>query len=111
MEFNRKNLLELRKLSREELTKYYMEKRKEEDEKGIPLSKKGIMIRNKIHQLLLQIVMIDRLLNHETITVLKDERIKTDRPIIFAVTHVGKYDIEVVSEAIKDHYYLLLIKV
>ena len=31
MEFNRKNLLELSKLSREELSKYYMEKRKKED--------------------------------------------------------------------------------
>lgn len=29
------------------------------------------------------------------------------RPIIFAVTHVGKFDIEVISEAVKDHYYLL----
>ena len=27
--------------------------------------------------------------------------------MIFAVTHVGKFDIEVVSEAIRDHYYLL----
>ncbi len=27
--------------------------------------------------------------------------------IIFALTHVGKFDIEVVSEAIRDHYTLL----
>lgn len=39
--------------------------------------------------------------------VIKDEREKTERPIIFALTHVGKFDIEVTSEAIKDHYYLL----
>ena len=108
MEFNRKNLLELRKLSREELSKYYMEKRKEEDEKGIPLSKKGIMIRNKIHQLLLQIVMIDRLLNHETITVLKDERIKTNHPKVFTCTHIGGNDIQRTFEAIKDPAYLFL---
>lgn len=30
-----------------------------------------------------------------------------NKPIIFAITHVGKYDIEIISEAIKEHYYLL----
>jgi len=39
--------------------------------------------------------------------IIKDERQYTDKPIIFALTHVGKFDIEVTSEAIKDHYYLL----
>lgn len=39
--------------------------------------------------------------------IINDNREKTDRPIIFAVTHVGKFDIEVITEAIKDHYYLL----
>ncbi len=38
---------------------------------------------------------------------IKDNRSSTDRPIIFAVTHVGKFDIEVISESVKDHYYLL----
>lgn len=42
-----------------------------------------------------------------TYEIICDKRIKSDRPIIFAITHVGKFDIEVVSEAIKDHYYLL----
>lgn len=39
--------------------------------------------------------------------VIKDLHSETDKPIIFAVTHVGKFDIEVVSEAIRSHYYLL----
>lgn len=29
------------------------------------------------------------------------------RPIIYVPTHVGKYDIQVISEALKDHYRLL----
>lgn len=32
--------------------------------------------------------------------ILDDRRTKGDRPIIFAVTHVGKFDIEVVSESV-----------
>ena len=39
--------------------------------------------------------------------IIKDERMTTERPIIFAITHVGKFDIEVISEAIKEQYYLL----
>lgn len=39
--------------------------------------------------------------------LIHDRRKKTDQPIIFAVTHVGKFDVEVVSEAIREHYYLL----
>lgn len=39
--------------------------------------------------------------------LINDKREKTNRSIIFAVTHVGKFDIEVISESIKDHYYLL----
>lgn len=42
-----------------------------------------------------------------TYEVISDKRSETDRPIIFAITHVGKFDIEVVSEAIRSHYYLL----
>lgn len=39
--------------------------------------------------------------------IIHDRRSTTNHPIIFAVTHVGKFDIEVISEAIQDHYYLL----
>lgn len=39
--------------------------------------------------------------------IINNKKTKTDRPIIFAITHVGKFDIEVISEAIKEHYYLL----
>lgn len=41
---------------------------------------------------------------YETIS---NQQITTKKPIIFAVSHIGKFDIEVVSEAIKSHYYLL----
>lgn len=105
---NKKSLLELKKLSIEELAKYYKEQRKEAIEERIPLSEKGIRIRNKVHQLLLQIVIIDRILNHETVTILKDERIKNNHPKVFACTHIGGNDIQRTFEAIKDPAYLFL---
>lgn len=104
--FERKSLLELRKLSIQELEKYYMELRRYNYENGVPL--KGIEIRKKIHKLLLSLIKIDRKLCKETIEVIKDERIETNKPIIYACTHIGGNDIQRTFEAIKDHAYLFL---
>ena len=60
-----------------------------------------------IHPLILGIYKAKNRLGGFSFTVIKDERKTTQNPIIFAVTHVGKFDIELVSEAIKEHYYLL----
>lgn len=70
-------------------------------------SKLSLKQRQNIHGIILSIYKIKNKLGGFTHEILEDERTETDRPIIFAVTHVGKFDIEVVSEAIKDHYYLL----
>lgn len=63
--------------------------------------------RKKIHKIILGIYKIKNRLGGFDFELIKDDREATNRPIIFAVTHVGKFDIEVISEAIKDHYYLL----
>ncbi len=83
----------------------YYRLRREND--GKIWSKLSLKQRQDIHWLILNIYKIKNRLGGFTHEILKDDRTTTDRPIIFAVTHVGKYDIEVVSEAIKDHYYLL----
>ena len=63
--FKRKNLLELRKMKIKELEIYYMELRKCEFENNVPL--KNIILRNKIHPLLILIIKIDIILNNETL--------------------------------------------
>lgn len=106
MEFTKKKLLELRKLSIEELSKYYMQKRMWEYNHGVPL--KNIIFRNKIHNLLVLIIKIDRLLSKEGLEVINDARIKTDNAKIYACTHIGGNDIQRTFEAIKDPAYLFL---
>lgn len=106
MHFNKKNMLELRKLTLEELCTYYMELRKYKYDSGISL--KGIEIRKKIHKLLLTIVKIDRLIAKETVTVISDDRIKNENPKIYACTHIGGNDIQRTFEAIKEPAYLFL---
>lgn len=104
--FKKKNLFELRRLNLELLKEYYLELRKYEykNNEGI----KGIKIRQKIHNLLLLIVKIDRMIEKEKVIVLTDKRKKTDKPKIYACTHIGGNDIQRTFEAIKEHAYLFL---
>lgn len=95
---------EYAKIERDFLKKYY-ELRKKNSEKFY--SKLSLEQRKKIHKYILMIYTLKNKLGGFTHEIINDRRENTDRPIIFAVTHVGKFDIEVVSEAIKEHYYLL----
>ena len=63
--------------------------------------------RKRLHRLILLIYCIKNRLGGFSHEVIRDLHSETNKPIIFAVTHVGKFDIEVVSEAIRSHYYLL----
>lgn len=63
--------------------------------------------RLKLHPLLLLLIHIKNKRAGFQIKLLENNSIPTDRPKIFCVTHIGKFDIEVVSEIIKEHYYLL----
>lgn len=88
-----------------EFLKLYYELRKKDENKW--WSKLTLEQRKSIHWLILQIYKIKNHIGGFSYEILSDKKTKTDRPIIFAITHVGKFDIEVISEAIKEHYYLL----
>lgn len=63
--------------------------------------------KQKIHGLILGIYKIKNKLGGFSYQLLADKRTYTNRPTIFVPTHIGKFDIENISEAIKSHYYLL----
>lgn len=87
------------------LRHYYALRRREEAHWSSRLS---LQQRKKIHGLILTLYKLKNRLGGFSCEVVADRRERRERrPIIFAVTHVGKFDIEVISEAIKDHYYLL----
>lgn len=104
--FDKKSLIELKKLSLEEVKKYYLELRKYEFENNVPL--KGIEIRKKIHKLLYTLIKIDRILSKEKLTVIGNKSHNTDKTVIYACTHIGGNDIQRTFEAIKEHAYLFL---
>ena len=91
-------------LKDKELCDYYLQKRKYEFENGKIL--KGLKWRDKLHPILLSLIRLDRkYINKQELTVINDERQKSDKPVIYAITHVGMYDYQIVSEAIRDHQY------
>lgn len=101
---NDTDIVEFKKLEAEFYDLYY--KLRDADAKKW-WSKLSLEQRKKIHFLILGIYKLKNRLGGFSYTLINDKRTETNKPIIFAITHVGKYDIEVVSEAIRTHYYLL----
>lgn len=89
----------------EEFFKLYYELRNKDENKW--WNRLTLEQKKSIHWLILQIYKIKNHLGGFNYKIINDKRITTNKPIIFAVSHVGKFDIEVISEAIKEHYYLL----
>ena len=94
-------------LKKEELREYYIKKRNYQYINGEHLS--GKKIRDVLHPILWGLMALSRkYMNKQTLTILKDERKKTSKPVIYAITHVGMYDVQLVSEAIKKHQYTFM---
>lgn len=83
---------------------YYDERNKFERSFVSRLSHKQRLM---LHPFLLKIITYRNKKNGFEIEILYDRRGSVDEPKIFCVTHIGKYDVEAISEVIKDHYYLL----
>ncbi len=89
-------------LKKEKLPSYYNAKRKYLHDNGNSI--KGMKWRSKLHPILLKLMELDRkFINRQTLTIIKDEHTETNKPVIYAITHMGKFDYQIVSEAIKAH--------
>ena len=64
-------------------------------------------IRLLFHPLLWVVIALRNILCGYKITYLNKMNVKTKRPIIFCITHIGKADIEVSAQILKKHFYLL----
>lgn len=96
---------EERQRREEEFNKLYYKTRQKDD--SSILGRLSLRTRKKLHGLVLLIFIIKNWLSGFRCEVINDEREQTDRPIIFALTHIGKFDIEVSAVGIKKHFYLL----
>lgn len=67
------------------------------------LGRLSLETRHRLHGLVLTIFKVKNWIRGLSYELIYNKRTPSNSPIIFAVTHVGKFDIEVVSEAIEDH--------
>lgn len=69
---------------------------------------KNVSYHKMIHPFLCGILTIKRILLGQKISIIKNEsKIIPNRPVIYAVTHIGRYDFEMVMEGIKKFFYAL----
>lgn len=68
---------------------------------------KHITIKKNLRPLLRVILYIQRKLKKQTVEFINRELPEVSSPIVFVVTHIGKYDFEIVNEAIKNHFYII----
>lgn len=66
-------------------------------------------LRKSIRPLLRTVLFVQRKIKGQSIEVIGNKKIKkvTGTPIVFVVTHIGKYDFEIVNEKIKEHFYVI----
>lgn len=92
------------RLPKDKLPNYYRNKREYEYKNNLIL--KGMAWRKVLHPVLLSLMKIDRkFINKQTLTVIGNKQEKSEKPVIYAITHIGMYDYQIVSEAIKKHQY------
>jgi hypothetical protein len=100
----KKNLFQRMAMPLPELEKYYEDRRLERFERNHLFG--GAMLRRLLHPVFLLGLKLQNLATGQTVTVLGDDRIPTDTPLIFASTHCGWEDPPVVFRAVRDHAYL-----
>ena len=105
--FDYKNLLELKKMSIQELSDYYRKLRSYENDinKSLETSK----IKKKIYSLTKLILKIDRILSNRKLVIFDDKRSNNvSIGKVYASSHVGRYDIESAMEAINEQAYFVM---
>ena len=98
------SLIRRLRLSNDEYSIYKMDMREYRVRYNLPL--RGVQARKIIYPIVAFGVKLFRLSNRHTIEIIGDRRTKTALPIIFAVTHIGKFDIERVFEACKTSCWI-----
>ena len=63
--------------------------------------------RKRLYPLVLQVYKIINFIGGFSSEIISDNSSQTDRPIIYAVSHVGKYDIQVLCATLQKHCYIL----
>lgn len=87
------------------ISQYHRNKRESNYHKGKLIT--GLRWRKLVHPIMLFMLKINKVINRWHLIV-NDNREWTGRPTIYACTHVGRYDVEVLVESIKEHVFIFV---
>ncbi len=88
-----------------ELEAYYREERAKRFYENRPLQ--GIKWCRKLYSLIAGLFKLSATLAGQKLTIIRDCRKATDKPVIYACTHIGRYDIEMAFRVIRESCWYL----
>lgn len=100
----RLNLIQRQKLPIHDLEQYYIKMREERFNNGTLL--RNMSVRKKVHPVFIPALHVIHYLNKQKVTIIGDKRVKSNRPVVYAATHIGWDDVEMILTAIKEHTYV-----
>ena len=65
-----------------------------------------IRTRRHLHPILIRAIKLARIAGNQKLRIIRDDRIPTRKPIVYACNHIGWDDIQMTFEAIQDHAWL-----
>lgn len=68
---------------------------------------KYVGLKKRIRPLLRCILFIQRKLKGQTIEFIHQEQPRKSSPIVFVVSHIGKYDFEIINEFVHKHFHVI----
>lgn len=91
----------------EVLTDIHKTRRRKSYEKyGVKI--RAMCIHNAFHKILFLTIKLLRILRKQELIILADKRKKTDKPVIYAVTHIGGFDAEVGFETVNSPAWIFV---
>jgi 1-acyl-sn-glycerol-3-phosphate acyltransferase len=105
MKFRKLSLIKKLLLPQEQLEQYYQDLRKYEYENNMPV--RGITIRKRFHKMVIFLLKVECLFQKVKVEVVKDASKISDKPVIYASTHIGRYDVESNVLSHKEHFFAL----
>ncbi len=91
---------------KEAITVHALKKRNARWEKEKNHHMRGLWWRTVLHPLLINMVKANRIMSGQTIHIVGDRRDLNKKPVIYAFTHIGVDDVQILTEAIKDYAIL-----
>lgn len=104
--FHKYNLIKLYKLPQKQREMYFRDLRKFNYDNNI--MPKFNISRKILHRFLLFGLKINKIIKGEKLVIVDNKSIRTNRPTIFACTHIGGHDVEMSCEAVGQLCYLFI---